>query len=38
MNTPSHILLHFGIKKYYKSTKNITIPKSFVFGAVAPDI
>ncbi len=37
MNTPSHIIFHIGIRKYLE-WKNIFIPKSFVFGALAPDI
>lgn len=38
MNTPSHIILHLGIKKYYKNVKNIHIPRSFVIWAIAPDM
>lgn len=37
MNTPSHIILHLGIRKYLEG-KKILIPKSFVFWALAPDI
>jgi len=38
MNTPSHLLLHWGIRKYLKDKKEISIPKSFVFWSIAPDI
>lgn len=36
MNTPSHILLHLTVKKYFQ--EKITIPKSFIWGGFAPDI
>jgi len=38
MNTPSHIILHWGIQKYFKRTKDFTIPRSFVWWAIWPDI
>lgn len=38
MNTPSHFLFHAGIRKYFWDTKGFSIPKSFIFWAIAPDI
>ncbi len=36
MNTPSHFLLHLGIKKYFWN--KFFISKSFIFWSIAPDI
>jgi CDP-diacylglycerol pyrophosphatase len=38
MNTPSHFLLHLGIRKFVSKKYNINISKSFVLGAIAPDV
>ncbi len=38
MNSPSHLLLHLWLRKYFQEKKNIYIPKSFVVWAIAPDI
>lgn len=37
MHTPTHIFLHLALRKYCKTKKNIILPKSFVYGAFAPD-
>jgi len=38
MNTPSHFLLHLGIRKFFRSKYDIYISKSFVLWAIAPDV
>lgn len=38
MNTPTHLILHAVIRKYSRDKKNITLPRSFLLWAIAPDI
>lgn len=38
MNTITHILIAYAVVKYYRTKKNVEIPKSFILGSFAPDI